>query len=332
MTDNGFEMAALKGMNYASCDIIPVKKQRRIKKLKKRKKKPGKIEKAEKTESVIYNIGPGDIKIGTIIGKGADGVVHRGTYNHGIVAIKVFKQSSFSEKNILNEISTLEKIRPHPNIVVYLGSSKIDDMVVIVQELANCSLLELRTSLTPDQKVKAVRDICVGMYHLHRQSPPVIHRDLACRNVLHGRDGEFKVADFGISRLLNPENDEHVTTTKIGPVRWMAPEALFHKTTGKKSDVWSFGVTVFEVVECELPYKDIENHNMGEHIRGCVERNIKTLKISEDAGILSEIMEWCLEIDSGDRPEFGDIFREYFSRDEYENKKVSVTPKSVYYH
>lgn len=75
----------------------------------------------------------------------------------------------------------------------------------------------------------------------------VVHRDLACRNILVCEDNMVKISDFGLSRLL-VNQEVYVTTTKgVLPIRWMAPEALFYRTFDTQSDVWSFGILLWEL-------------------------------------------------------------------------------------
>jgi serine/threonine protein kinase len=90
-----------------------------------------------------------------------------------------------------------------------------------------------------DNKVNLVKGIARGMRHLHRHN--IIHRDLAARNILLSSVGEPKISDFGMSRVLQQEN-EGQTVTNIGPIRWMAPESLANRVYSKKSDVWTFGI------------------------------------------------------------------------------------------
>jgi serine/threonine protein kinase len=84
-----------------------------------------------------------------------------------------------------------------------------------------------------------VKGIAAGMLHLHNHN--IIHRDLAARNILLSGTGDPKISDFGMSRILQKE-EEGKTKTNIGPIRWMAPESLANQTYSKKSDVWSFGI------------------------------------------------------------------------------------------
>jgi serine/threonine protein kinase len=331
---NGFEKRSDSeeeelSMNYSIVDIIPLTPSETISLDKSddsssdatARSPLSEKKKTKKSRKIKYNIRESDIRIGNIVGKGADGVVYRGVYNYADVAIKEFKKSEVSEKNIINEIATLQEISPHPNVVMYIGACQVGDSVMIIQDLADCSLLSLRASMSLKEKKFAMKDVSAGMYHLHRQSPPVIHRDLACRNVLRGRDNRFKVADFGISRWLSAESDEHVTTTKTGPVRWMAPEALLHQVSGRKTDVWSFGVTVYETVKCEMPYKGIPNHNIGGHVEKCVKKGKSPVSIlsKKKAGTLARVMRACVRIDPSKRPSFRNILTDYFDTPEYKD-------------
>merc|ERR1712146_108664 len=84
-----------------------------------------------------------------------------------------------------------------------------------------------------------------GMSHLHTEG--IIHRDLATRNILLSEGLTPKISDFGLSRFGAPDDDNQ-TKSDVGPLKWMAPEAIKARVYGKKTDVWSYGVTVWEIV------------------------------------------------------------------------------------
>ena len=106
--------------------------------------------------------------------------------------------------------------------------------------------------------------IVLGMLHLHSNN--IVHRDLAARNILLSGTGEPKISDFGMSRLV--ADDEGMTTrANVGPIKWMAPESLKYKEYSKKSDVWSFGVVVWEIVAREEPFKGEELMDLALKIR-----------------------------------------------------------------
>ena len=85
----------------------------------------------------------------------------------------------------------------------------------------------------------------------------VIHRDLAARNVLLDDKLNAKVSDFGLSKIVASKKDAIYSTSGVGPLRWMAPEALERKKYSEKSDVWSFGVCAFEILTAQQPYSHL---------------------------------------------------------------------------
>ncbi|NWT07130.1 PAK3 kinase, partial [Mionectes macconnelli] len=90
-----------------------------------------------------------------------------------------------------------------------------------------------------------------GLYFLH--SNGVIHRDIKSSNILIGRDGSVKLADFGLSAQLSLE--QSYRNSVIGTSWWMAPEVVTSKPYGPKVDIWSFGIVGLEMVEGEVPYQ-----------------------------------------------------------------------------
>jgi len=113
-----------------------------------------------------------------------------------------------------------------------------------------------------------VLDMAYGILHLHSQDPPVVHRDIAARNFLVDSEGKVVVSDFGLSRELKQEPVDggeqqyamHKPHSRL-PVRWMAPETIQDGVYNTRSDVWSFGVTMWELAHSclTLPYKDMDN-------------------------------------------------------------------------
>jgi serine/threonine protein kinase len=105
------------------------------------------------------------------------------------------------------------------------------------------------------------KGICAGMHHLHEEG--LLHRDLAARNILLTASLEPMVADFGLSKKvdkLSTSKDSAVRETEFfqGPYKWMAPESLTQNIFSKKTDVWSYGVTLWEIMARSLPFPELD--------------------------------------------------------------------------
>jgi len=97
---------------------------------------------------------------------------------------------------------------------------------------------------------------CKGMVYLEKMQ--IIHRDLACRNLLVDRDNTVKVGDFGLAHISNKESAVYFNEGAM-PIRWTAPECLLRDGFTSKSDVWSYGITVWEILTfAERPYSKLE--------------------------------------------------------------------------
>jgi len=103
-------------------------------------------------------------------------------------------------------------------------------------------------------KVKMATDAARGMIFLHLHNPPIIHRDLKSLNLLVDQSYTVKVADFGISDMLE---NEATMTAKSGTINWMPPEVFQGFTYTTKSDVFSYGMVMWEILTNEQPYSKL---------------------------------------------------------------------------
>ena len=127
-----------------------------------------------------------------------------------------------------------------------------------------------------------------------------VHRDLAARNVLVGEGNMCKVADFGLARLIKEDIYKVHAAAKF-PIKWTAPEAILYNHFSIKSDVWSFGVTMYEVVtKGRFPYPGMTNHQVLE----AVERGYRMPKPDGCPDALYEIMLSCWKDEPESRPTF----------------------------
>jgi serine/threonine-protein kinase len=195
----------------------------------------------------------GKYKILAPLGSGGFGTVYlaQDTWIDKKVAIKVPHRQSLDFGELLREPRLLASVS-HPNIVAITTAEKQDNIFFIVMEYVQGETLENIIALTGALELSRALDftcqICNAVDHAHRQG--VIHRDLRPANVLVTENDMLKVADFGTSRFL--EIAAHGTTV-IGSPPYMAPEQ-FHGKAVFASDIYSLGVTMYQMLTGMLPY------------------------------------------------------------------------------
>jgi len=211
-------------------------------------------------------IDPDDLELQKILGKGAFGKVYKGMWRGAVVAVKRFDiDLSDIEESALNEIRKeahlMDKLGNHPNVISFVGAVTQPDspfgLCLVLDYCPNGSLWDMlfkhQHSFPLHVQIRIMRDIANGILHLHKEG--VIHRDIACRNVLVGNGLEVYISDFGMARLKDTEN---TTKSNIGPLRWMAPEAMTKREYSEASDVFSYGVTLWEMVTKLRPWGNME--------------------------------------------------------------------------
>lgn len=186
------------------------------------------------------------------LGSGAQGAVFLGRINNEMVAVKKVKEKSETD------IKHLRKLN-HPNIVTFKGVCTQPPCFCIIMEYCPYGQLFdiLKTGhrqVTPRIAVEWSKQIASGMHYLH--SHKIIHRDLKSPNVLMTFNDTLKITDFGTSRQWNERSTK---MSFAGTVAWMAPEVIRNELSSEKVDVWSFGVVLWELLTCEIPYKDVDS-------------------------------------------------------------------------
>ncbi|KAJ8400954.1 hypothetical protein AAFF_G00389110 [Aldrovandia affinis] len=183
------------------------------------------------------------------------------------VAVKMLK-SDATEKDLSDLISEMEMMKiigKHKNIINLLGACTQDGPLYVIVEYASKGNLReylrarrppgMEYCYNPDQVPEenmSIKDLVSCAYQVARgmeylSSKKCIHRDLAARNVLVTEDNVMKIADFGLARDIHHIDYYKKTTNGRLPVKWMAPEALFDRIYTHQSDVWSFGVLLWEI-------------------------------------------------------------------------------------
>ncbi|CAD6189564.1 unnamed protein product [Caenorhabditis auriculariae] len=215
------------------------------------------------------SISDAEIVIGKMLGEGAFGGVYKGSLTIKKrkipVAVKVSKgNAKMSSKVMIAEVCKEARIMrhyQHMNIVNFYGVAVEKEPIMLVMELADTGALDsyLRggNNVTLLTKLKYSFDTAKGLEYLHQNG--CIHRDVAARNcLLHA--GTVKISDFGLSKQLS----DHAHKYKLKdlhqklPIRWLAPEVLVSATYSCKSDVFSFGILLWEIfMDGAIPYPDM---------------------------------------------------------------------------
>ncbi|KQK81696.1 Fibroblast growth factor receptor 2 [Amazona aestiva] len=183
------------------------------------------------------------------------------------VAVKMLKDDATEKdlSDLVSEMEMMKMIGKHKNIINLLGACTQDGPLYVIVEYASKGNLReyLRARRPPGMEYSfdinrvpeeqmTFKDLVSCTYQLARgmeylASQKCIHRDLAARNVLVTENNVMKIADFGLARDINNIDYYKKTTNGRLPVKWMAPEALFDRVYTHQSDVWSFGVLMWEI-------------------------------------------------------------------------------------
>uniref|UniRef100_A0A8C9ZW19 Ephrin type-A receptor 7 n=1 Tax=Sander lucioperca TaxID=283035 RepID=A0A8C9ZW19_SANLU len=254
------------------------------------------------------------IKIERVIGAGEFGEVCSGRLKlpgkrDVSVAIKTLKVG-YTEKqrrDFLCEASIMGQF-DHPNVVHLEGVVTRGKPVMIVIEYMENGSLDgfLRKhdgQFTVIQLVGMLRGIAAGMRYLSDMG--YVHRDLAARNILVNSNLVCKVSDFGLSRVIDDDPEAVYTTTggKI-PVRWTAPEAIQYRKFTSASDVWSYGIVMWEVMSYgERPYWDMSNQD----VIKAIEEGYRLPAPMDCPPGLHQLMLDCWQKDRAERPKFDQI-------------------------
>lgn len=257
-----------------------------------------------------------ELSLEEVIGVGGFGKVYRGTWRGELVAVKAARQDpdediSVTAQNVRQE-ARLFAMLTHPNIIALKGVCLQEPNLCLIMEYAAGGPLSRALAgrrIPPHVLVNWAVQIAKGMLYLHSEAiVPVIHRDLKSNNILLAQPVEqesmegktLKITDFGLAR-------EWYKTTKMstaGTYAWMAPEVIKSSTFSKGSDVWSYGVLLWELLTGEAPYRGID----GLAVAYGVAVNKLTLPIpSTCPEPFAQLMSECWDQDPHRRPSFASI-------------------------
>ncbi|XP_063314805.1 ephrin type-A receptor 5 [Pelobates fuscus] len=225
------------------------------------------------------------------------------------VAIKTLKvgYTDKQRRDFLGEASIMGQF-DHPNIIHLEGVvTKSKPVMIVTEYMENGSLDTFLKKndgqFTVIQLVGMLRGIASGMKYLSDMG--YVHRDLAARNILINSNLVCKVSDFGLSRVLE-DDPEAAYTTRGGkiPIRWTAPEAIAFRKFTSASDVWSYGIVMWEVMSYgERPYWEMTNQD----VIKAVEEGYRLPSPMDCPAALYQLMLDCWQKDRNSRPKFEEI-------------------------
>ncbi|KAK9054521.1 hypothetical protein SSX86_025599 [Deinandra increscens subsp. villosa] len=278
-----------------------------------------------------WEIDPSNLIIKSVLARGTFGTVHRGIYDGIDVAVKLLdwgEEGHRSEAEIQSlraaftqEVVVWHKL-DHPNVTKFIGATMGSSELHIQTETGQigmpsnicCVVVEylpggtLKSYLIKNRRkklpfkvvVQIALDLARGLSYLHSQK--IVHRDVKTENMLLDKTRTVKIADFGVARVeaSNP-ND---MTGETGTLGYMAPEVLNGNPYNRKCDVYSFGICLWEIYCCDMPYPDL---SFSEVTSAVVRQNLRPDIPRCCPSSLSNVMKQCWDANPDKRPEMDGV-------------------------
>ncbi|KAK3091583.1 hypothetical protein FSP39_020953 [Pinctada imbricata] len=281
-----------------------------------------------KKKSKDFELKRESIKLQEVLGEGQFGDVYKGIFTDKegfdqAVAVKTCKEDneeSMTEK-FLEEALIMQQF-DHPHIIRLLGICSQTRPVWIVMELAKHG--EMRAYLQNNRTHLDLCTLIVYAYQLstalsYLESKKFVHRDIAARNVLVSAHDCVKLGDFGLSRIVDEQSYYKASKGKL-PIKWMAPESINFRRFTTASDVWMFGVCIWEILMYGIkPFQGVKNND----VIGKIENGERLPLPPECPPSLYNLMCVCWSYEPSKRPSFADIkLRLQEILDEERNRQV----------
>ncbi|XP_038869640.1 serine/threonine-protein kinase A-Raf-like isoform X2 [Salvelinus namaycush] len=248
------------------------------------------------------------------IGAGSFGTVFKGKW-HGDVAIKILKVTEPTPEQLQafkNEMQVLRKTR-HVNILLFMGFMTKPNFAIITQWCEGSSLYRhlhvSETKFETMRRIDVARQTAQGMDYLHAKN--IIHRDLKSNNIFLHEGWTVKIGDFGLATVKSRWSGSEQVEQPSGSILWMAPEVIRMQDTNPytfQSDVYGYGVVLFELMSGTLPYSQINNRDQILFMvgRGYLSPDLSLLSSSSPKSMKRLIID-CLKFKRDERPLFPQI-------------------------
>ncbi|XP_051129519.1 serine/threonine-protein kinase STY13-like [Andrographis paniculata] len=282
----------------------------------------------------VWEIDPSNLEIRYLVARGTYGTIYRANYNSQDVAVKVLDwgednvataaETAALRASFKQEVAVWHKL-DHPNVTKFIGASMGTSQLkvpsnnssggdtnfpsraccVVVEFLPGGTLKNLlyknrKKKLAYKVVIQLALDLSRGLSYLH--SKKIVHRDVKAENMLLDSHRTLKIADFGVARVeaQNPKD----MTGETGTLGYMAPEVLDGKPYNRKCDVYSFGICLWEIYCCDLPYPDL---SFAEVSSAVVRQNLRPEIPRCCPSAVSNIMKKCWDANPDKRPDMDEV-------------------------
>lgn len=278
-----------------------------------------------------WEIDPSKLVIKSVIARGTFGTVHRGIYDGQDVAVKLLdwgEEGHRSEAEIASlraaftqEVAVWHKLE-HPNVTKFIGATMGTSDLHIQSENGHigmpsnicCVVVEycpggaLKSYLIKNRRkklafkvvIQLALDLARGLSYLH--SKKIVHRDVKTENMLLDKTRTLKIADFGVARI--EASNPHDMTGETGTLGYMAPEVLNGSAYDRKCDVYSFGICLWEIYCCDMPYPDL---SFSEVTSAVVRQNLRPEIPRCCPSSLANVMKRCWDGNPDKRPKMDEV-------------------------
>uniref|UniRef100_A0AAY5KSS3 non-specific serine/threonine protein kinase n=1 Tax=Esox lucius TaxID=8010 RepID=A0AAY5KSS3_ESOLU len=264
--------------------------------------------------SYYWEVHSREVTIQKRIGAGSFGTVFKGKW-HGDVAIKILKVTEPTPEQLQafkNEMQVLRKTR-HVNILLFMGFMTKPNFAIITQWCEGSSLYRhlhvSETKFDTMRRIDVARQTAQGMDYLHAKN--IIHRDLKSNNIFLHEGWTVKIGDFGLATVKSRWSGSQQVEQPSGSILWMAPEVIRMQDANPytfQSDVYGYGVVLFELMSGTLPYSQINNRDQILFMvgRGYLSPDLSLLSSSSPKSMKRLIID-CLKFKRDERPLFPQI-------------------------